>query len=479
MTDKTLFYLDDYIEQKKTKETKPTNTINQMERFLRLCEEMKSYFNQEWEKEQGKRNSENTDQLLRIQKKAIIGYATEVNYFLSIIKEYLRKNGLQNEWFPDWYDTLSNAIFQENWGIAGIYAWKNRPDSSSAKIIGERIYYLLDGRLTMQPQTISHDRLMQLRKALLLRNPEKRMDDDYEEVYMLDGTRITIFDEGLAKEPTIIFRKYVVDQFTFEEQAERGTIPEEIIPMLKAKVKVGYNVCFIGPVRSGKTTFLETWQSYENPELEGIQIETDPEIPLHHLMPKSPVIQLVADGERLRRIIKPVLRGDADYLIMAEARDGVALKIALDVTKKGTRRVKSTFHSADPVDFCYDAAQEVVTEFGGELWPTVLKVAKGYHYLYEFVQLKNKSKKRLKGIYEIRYNAKTFEISIHQICKYDFAQDDWTFAYDMGEDKEEIGIQEEDEAFRSYRYHLKQLAEKKPMNEEHVTLPAYTKWMFR
>lgn len=477
-----LFYLDDYLENKQNQRDKdqetfmPPHASNQFDHFMQLCSNVSSNFIHEWENEQGKGNK-STDKLLEYQKKAIIGYRQEVNFFKSKINEYLKKNGLQHEWHPPWYHDLTTAIFHENWGLAGIAQWKEMQNSTSAKIIGERIYYLIDGKMVLQEQRIAKDRLKQLRKALLLRNPEIRLDKKYAEVYMLDGTRITIFDEGLGKEPVVVFRKYIIENYTLEEQAKRRTIPYEAIPMFKAKIKLGYNVNFIGPVRSGKTTFLETWQSYEDPSLEGIMVETDPEIPLHLIMPKAPIIQVVADGEKLKHIIKPLMRADGDYLIMAEARDAVALYIALKVTTKGTRRVKSTFHTSDATDFVYDAANEIVQEFGGELWPTVIKVAKGYHYLYEFVQLKDKSEKRLKGVYEIRYNPTTFEITIHQIMKYNFQKDDWCYKYDIGTDKEEIALQEDVEAFKIFQNELKKLAEKKPMEGNHVTVPAYVTLM--
>ena len=477
-----LFYLDDYLlekqEEKKENKFFVFNHRNNLEGFQKICSDLKDYFMYEWEHEQGKTN-EATDKLLEYQKKAIIGYNQEVSFFKSKINEYLKKNGIQHQWYPDWYSDLTSGIFHENWGIAGIAKWKEMKDSTSAKIIGERIYFLINGRMQLQQQRISKERLRQLRKALLLRNPEIRLDEKYAEVYMLDGTRITIFDEGLGKEAIIVFRKYIIESFTFEEQANRGTIPVEVIPLLRAKVRIGYNINFIGPVRSGKTTFLETWQSYEDQKLEGIMVETDPEIPLHLIMPQAPIMQIVADGNNLKNIIKPLMRGDGDYLIMAEARDAVALYIAIKVTNKGTRRVKSTFHTSDATDFVYDAANDIVQEFGGELWPTIIKVAKGFHYLYEFVQLKDKSKKRLKGIYEIRYNPKQFEITIHQIMKYNFLEDDWTYKSDIGQDKEEIAIQEDYEAFKIFRDELSKLAEKKPMKDEHISIPSYFKYYGR
>ncbi|MCP1312084.1 hypothetical protein [Paenibacillus tyrfis] len=475
------FFLDEYIEQQHRQSTKQQDRIvkatnTQFERFQKICESVKMYFNAEWEDSEGK-GQESSDKLLERHKKAIIGYSSEVNFFKGKIEEYLKKNNLIHEWKPKWYPDITTAIFQEVWGVAGIYEWKNMPGSSSAKIIGERIYFLMNGRPELREQTISRDRLNQLISALLLRTPEKRRDEDYHEVYMLDGTRIMIYEDSLAKETSVVFRKYVVDVYTFEKQAELGTIPAGIIPMLEAQVRVGYNVAFVGPVRSAKTTFLTTWQSYEDPALEGIQIETDPEIPLHVIMPKAPIIQMIADGDRLSKIIKPLMRSDGDYLITAEARDGIALKISLDVTKKGTRRVKMTYHTSDPIDFCYDVATEIVQQFGGDIWATTIKMAKGYHYLFEFTQLKDKSQKRLKGIFEIRYNPNTLEISIHQICRYDFLKDDWTFKYDIGADKEAIAQQEDYEAFQVFQKELKKLAEQKPMNGQSVFQLPYMKFI--
>lgn len=129
------------------------------------------------------------------------------------------------------------------------------------------------------------------------------MDASYHEVYMLNGTRITIFGEGKTKESqdTIVFRKFFVKDYTFDKQVELGSIPKEAVPLFKAMIKGGYNVAFTGAVRTAKTTFLTTWQSYEDQMLEGVSVETDPEIPFHLIMPDAPIMQLVADGDELEK----------------------------------------------------------------------------------------------------------------------------------------------------------------------------------
>jgi pilus assembly protein CpaF len=482
------FYLDEYLEGVTKHQQEPVrfeeNTHSRLQRFHQLCELVKEALKDEMLRgiERGSSSADETAHLLFIQKRAIIGYPKDVNYFITKIDDFLKKNNLTNEWFPDWFNDLKSAIFHEAYGLTGVMEWKTRmKNSTSCKIIGERIYCLIDGKMVLQPQRISKERLNQLVTALMLRTPATRLEG-HAEVYMLDGTRISIFldgEDGYAKEPTIVFRKYVVEQFTFEEQAKHGTIPADFIEGLKAMATVGFNVGFIGPVRSGKTTFLQTWQSYEDPSLEGIMVETDPEIALHLLMPKAPIMQIVADGDKLKGVIKKLLRADGDYMIMAEARDGVAMRMVVEATSRGTRRVKFTYHTSDAVDFCYDAANSIVGEFGGDIWANTIKIAKNVHYLFEFVQLKDKSKKRLKGIYEIRYDPRSLQITIHQICKYDFRNDSWTFKYDIGPDKEAIAEMEDYEAFTSFRRELQRMAERYPMQEDHITELPYFKFMLR
>ncbi len=299
-------------------------------------------------------------------KRAIIGYDKEVKYFKDKISEYLKENNIKMSWHPRWYSDIVEAVFQENWGLAGLSEWvqgdkESLRGSSSAKIIGDRIYFLINGELELQPQKINEIRRRQLRKALLLKTPRKRLHDDYHEVYMLNGTRITIYGEGKTKETqdTIVFRKFFVKGLYIRKQVALGSIPKESVPLFKAMIRSGYNVAFTGAVRTAKTTFLTTWQSYENPKLEGVSVETDPEIPFHEIMPEAPILQLVADGEELEKIVKSIMRSDADYIILGEARDGVALNIAVKIANKGTRRVKMTFHCSDTMDFCYDVADEI------------------------------------------------------------------------------------------------------------------------
>ena len=431
--------------------------------FEALCSEVMRSFFADWD------SRENQLACLELQKKAIIGYEKEKNFFKMRIEELVGRLGAKDTEFPPWYENLSDAVYHENWGLAGLAEWflPEHAMSSSAKIIGEDIYFLEGGRMVLKPQKISRTRKDQLIKAFLLLTPEERMDKSYYETYLLDGTRVTIFTEPMAKKgrESIIFRRYIIPSLSLEEQARRGTIPTAAIPMFEKMAAIGFNVAFLGAVRTAKTTFLSTWQTMEDPSLEGVMVETDPEIPMEKILPGAPVIQLIADGEELGRISKNLLRSDADYFILAEARDGIALDTAVRIASKGTKRMKMTFHTRSPKLFPLEAATEIVKSTGGDINLTMCKVAGRFDYLFHFIQLPDKSQKRLKGIFQMNL-FEGGEISIEPICSYDPVEDSWSFRYLLGEAQEEYGRESGMELLEAMKSELRSLAEGSPYRSE-------------
>ncbi len=456
------FYLGDFIDNRAggSSETDSAEykTSAGAKPFDEICKLIYEEFRVEWEDERN-----NAELLLEMQKKAITGCAPEVNFFKEKIKGYLGKHGLLNAEFPDWYESIEDGVYHENWGVASVAEWfsEKYKESSSAKIIGDRVYFLENGKMTLKPQKIPEARREQLIRSFLLMTPGERLDKDFHEVYMLDGTRITIFRRNMVKkgQDVIIFRRYIVPSYTFEEQALRGTIPNNSLEFFKSMAKLGYNVAFLGAVRTAKSTFLSTWQTYENYELEGVMVETDPELPMEKLMPEAPIVQLIADGERLSAITKNLLRSDADYFIMAEARDGIALDTVIRAAAKGTRRMKITFHTRNPRRFPYDVAGEITSALGGDINYIAGRVAASFDYLFHFVQLSDKSKKRLSSIYELGVDETGKEIRFIEICRYDYDKDVWEWNYEISRDKYEAGMQENKELFIKFKSELKKLAE--------------------
>lgn len=448
------YNFDDYINEK-INSRKSEVPVDEFSDFYLLCKKVKDAFYRDWE------SRDNSKATLEIQKRAIIGYEKEKDFFKTRIAELIRQFNMTECKFPAWYLNLTDAVYNENWGMAGLAEWFNPEfmQSSSAKIIGDRIYFMENGHMSLRCQTISKERKEQLIKAFLLLTPEERMDKSYYETYLLDGTRVTIFMEPMAKkgQASIIFRRYLIPNLTFEEQAKRGTIPYEAIPLFKAMVGIGFNVVFLGAVRTAKTTFLSTWQRYEDPTLEGVMVETDPEVPMDKILPGAPIVQLIADGEDLQTISKNLLRSDADYFILAEARDGIALDTAVRIAAKGTKRMKLTFHSRLPKHFPLEAATEIVKQTGGDLNLTMQMVASGFDYLFHFVQLPDKSQKRLKGIYQMSCD-ESGNINIECVCEYDCIANTWRFNNVMSEEIKAYGVESNAEAFYAMQTELFRLA---------------------
>ena len=98
-------------------------------------------------------------------------------------------------------------------------------------------------------------------------------------------------------------------------------------------------------------------------------------------------------------------------------KDGQAFLAALDtavkLAAKGTRRMKITFHTRDPLHFPYDVAGEIVKSIGGDIHYTARKVAASFDYIFHFIQMKDKSQKRLKSIHEISFDPRENRIKLN------------------------------------------------------------------
>jgi pilus assembly protein CpaF len=187
-------------------------------------------------------------------------------------------------------------------------------------------------------------------------------------------------------------------------------------------------------------------------------VETDPEVPLHRIMKDAPIIQLLADGDDLKRIVKQILRSDADYIIMAEARDGIALDTALKIAAKGTRRVKITFHNSDPEMFAEDVAAEIVKSMGGDPGMIAARTARSFDYVFHFSQLRDKSKKRLRGIYELRGAGSGGAVPI---MEYDRSTDSWKWHAVIGSRIERAALEEDPESCAGFIAELERLSGEK------------------
>lgn len=445
--------------------------------FFSLCKNIEDIFEREW---RGAEEWEKQNRLER-EKRAIMGYEEEMNFYKDKIDDILKdKPAVGDVLCPPWYKNLSEGIFAELYGLAGLSPWvydetEEYKNSSSAKLIGDRLYCLIDGKARLQPQRIYRQRREQLKRALLLATPKERIEKGFHEVYLRNGIRITIYSGDKTKpgQDVMVFRKYVLKELTFEKLAEMQTIPSDSVELFKTMVKLGFNVLFSGQVRAGKTAFMQSWQRYEDVTLEGMAIATDPETPWHVLMPEAPIMQIIADGKELEVVSKSLLRGDNDYVLLEEMRDADAFRLAIDITSAGTVRSKATIHAGNSEDIPYKMAAAVTAKYGGDFKSIIAQIFRNFNYVFEFYQVpENRAKKRLKSISEYRYDAEKDMVSIHCICKFDEEEKKWRWKHDIGKDKREMGKMQPEE-FKNMDNMLKLLAKRNPIMENTVIYPRY------
>lgn len=469
------FRLEQYLQERLA--DSPEEDGKQMERFFHICEIVRQSFDQEWKE---------TDDFakkrkLEREKRAMMGYEEEMHFYKEKIRMTLSERNLLEQWHPAWYPDLTEGIFAELYGLAGLSPWaydmtEAYRRSSSAKLIGDRLYCLVDGKIQLQPQRISRRRREQLKRTLLLATPHERLEYGFHEVYLRNGIRITIYAGRRTKpdQEVMVFRKYVLENLDFHSLVEKKTIPAGAVSLFLAMIETGFNVLFAGQVRSGKTTFLQIWQRHERMDLEGLALATDAETPWHKIMPEAPLMQLIADGTELEEMTKSLLRGDNDYLLMEEMRDGTAFRMALDMTSTGTSRCKATIHERDGVNIPYRMASKIREKYGGNEQQLIAQVFQSFDYVIELCQDPlDKSKKIMKGILEYGYEEKTNRVYCRRVCLYDFQQGIWRWNQKGGMEKLKK-YPEERTRLEKVQAVFKKLGEEHELEEE-LIYPAYYK----
>jgi len=308
----------------------------------------------------------------------------------------------------------------------------------------------------------------------LMATPHERLEYGFHEVYLRNGIRITIYAGSRTKpdQEIMVFRKYVLENLDFDGLVEKDTIPQDAVPLFLSMISAGVNVLFAGQVRSGKTTFLQIWQRHERTDLEGLALATDAETPWHRIMPEAPLMQLIADGKTLEEMTKSLLRGDNDYLLMEEMRDGAAFRMALDMTSTGTSRCKATIHERDGMNIPYRMASKIRERYGGDEQQLIAQVFQNFDYVIELCQdPEDKSKKIMKGILEYGYDYKTNQVYCRRVCRYDFGERIWYW--------NEKGGMEKLKKYPEERMHLEKVQAvfqklgKAYSMEDEVIFPAY------
>lgn len=436
--------------------------------FNDVVNKVKIHFESMFEKSD---TSKAQEQLER-QHEAIIGVLRSVSFFKDEITDFLRKNNLLNASYPNYYHNLTDAVFNELFGLGPLATWYDYPDSQAAHIIGTTIFFEIGEKLVKQPVKFeSKARVEELVRALTLKDPRSKINEYSPklEIDMTDGTRVTLFVPPLSRHISITFRRFVVKKISFAQQAEKKTIPHDAIIFFHALNMTRPNIVIAGPVKSGKSTMLSTFYSERDHDHKVVCVEKHPELLLSDNYPGRPLDELSATEEDLLKLFPSILRTDFIYLIVGELRS-VEAELCMLGCERGSSGLLTTYHTKYAQNIPSQLARLILDYFPNRRYESeLIRVAENIDIVIVMDQLPDKSK-RVESITEIRLDPFTLRISAHEIMRYDPRSDDWSYKLDISENLLNKMYKNDPEWTNILIKTLKELANTKPIIGNNVTL---------
>lgn len=371
-----------------------------------------------------------------LEHRGTIGDPQAESLLISEIETILREENLLGINYPNFYDSLAHGIFHEIYRFGVFHKWESYPESPSAKITGKEIWFKINGIFVKQEEELRDDKhIDEIIRLLQIGNSSFKVNqaNPQDEIVLKDGVRIKVMIPPLANVPTIVFRRFIVSNFSFQKQANYNTIPVEDIPLYEALSNLYLNTIIAGQVESGKSTFLKTFYGARDPEKVAVLIESSPESFLKRDFPDRLVHELYTDGNGdIHKIMRDVMRIDHDYVIVQEVR-GIEAEGAIEATSRGTRGTLMTYHITNPKTTPKQLAQHIVDEFPNrKLVNEIRRVAEQLDLGITMTTLENNQKK-VTSIYELCYDNDSDEVSINYLVIYDETINKWRYNADVSE----------------------------------------------
>ncbi|SFV03677.1 ATPase, T2SS/T4P/T4SS family [Alicyclobacillus macrosporangiidus] len=400
------------------------------------------------------------------QHQAIIGDPAARSFFRDRIQDFLRQHPeFRTVTYPNYYLDLTDALFQTCLGFGPMSVWFRQP-TEAAQVNGTAILFHKGGRKVRQPFSFdSLDQVYRLIRSITLRDSLSHVSsvDTSAEVEMLDGTRVSIMVPPTVQEPIITFRQYTFKEFTFEHEAETGTIPTESVPWFNALARLMLNTIITGPVRTGKSTLLKVFYAAREPDLTVITLERDSfEIRLKQDFPEraAHVIAIRTTLEEMRTLFPSLLRMDAHYIIVPEVRSGELEMLLLSAERGGG--YLGTYHSPHILDIPAEFATLSLNDYPTRsYYAEYVRAAKTLDVVVSMTELDN-GRKVVTGVYGFDFNSETGELTMIPWMEYDKSNGQWAFLDRLTPAIEQRMKRNDPLAYRDFKTELTRLAHTYP-----------------
>lgn len=468
----------DVVEHLNSKNEITQQTYN---RFYDICDLTKEYIHEKY-RESVEKNREQND-FVPIYHEAMTGKPNAINIIKKDIQDFASKNGYSQVHFPYYYPTLIDAIYEVTFGWGPLAVFKYRTEAEGIKAIGVDIklktssgYERLDFtfRNLQEVEEICH-RLSNIDKY----NKLNRFNSPELETRTYEGYRVSIMiPDRKVGEPTITFRRQVVNNPSFEKQAELGTIPKEAIQLFEILALLQMNSTIAGPPQSGKSTMLMTFlKQFAYSGLGTLYCEKKPEFFVRDIFPRSDVDHVQAEGEEFEKIVSAsLLRHDITNVLIGEIREyeaGLYRRASL----QGIKKVIGTLHDSDPLDI-----PEILTSLYMLYNSTSLDFnnvyrifAKNVHFSVSMSEVAP-GVRRVTSVQFYDYDSRLSNLNMYKIMHYDESLNRWGFSSFIPERIKRIAKQTTPKELELLIYKLQLLEKQFPiLEEEKVTMGQFVR----
>ena len=463
-----VFDINNYLEEHRVIDDKEEKSIATSTTFTDVVEMVKNHFASIYSEE----DVPSTEKVKRqsLEHKAILGEEEAEKILTEEIQTFLRENNLLGVKFPGVFETIQQAIYHELYRFGVFYKWKKFTDSPSAMIQGKEIWFKINGEFVKQEEELRDEaHISEIIRIFQVGSKRLKLNESnpQAEIETKDGLRIKIMIPPAALIPTIVFRRFVVKVFSFNEQANRQTIPFEDVLFFNNISNLYLNTIIAGEVESGKSTMLKTFYGARDPKKVAILIETSPETFLKRDFPDRLVHDFYTVHGDIKQVIADALRIDHDYLIVQEVR-GVEAEGAIGGTERGTRGLLMTYHITDPGNTPIQLAQHIVDEFPNRRQVNeIRRIAKTLDIGITMTTMKG-NKKKLTSLYEICFDINEDKAWINYLIVYNQKTGRWEYNSSVSEQLIFRMKKYNEELANEVLEHLKNRELKFPMQSEPI-----------
>jgi pilus assembly protein CpaF len=253
-------------------------------------------------------------------------------------------------------EQLTEEVMSEVFGLGPLDALMHDPGITDILVNGPHsVYVERHGRLELTGvRFYDNAHLLQIVQRVAAR-VGRRADEmsPMVDARLEDGSRVNAIIPPLSLTgPVLSIRRFGV-RLGSDELLNNGTMPPEMLALLRAAVEARISILVSGGTGSGKTTLLNALSAFIPGEERLITIEDSAELRLrqsHVVSLETRIASVEGSGEiRQRELVRNALRMRPDRIIVGEVRGGEALDM-LQAMNTGHEGSLTTIHANDTRD---------------------------------------------------------------------------------------------------------------------------------